>query len=46
MAAGIAGAKLMILDSENHIPLEHDCCWPAARTALRSFLKMRALAHA
>ena len=46
MAAGIAGSKLIILDSENHIPLEHDCGWPAARTQLRSFLSERVLAPA
>jgi pimeloyl-ACP methyl ester carboxylesterase len=48
LAAQIPDAKLVIIDSENHIPLEHDKGWPAARAALRSFLKAseRALADA
>ncbi|WP_345169804.1 alpha/beta fold hydrolase [Sphingomonas daechungensis] len=38
MAAQIAGSKLVLLDSENHIPLDHDKGWTRARAALRAFL--------
>jgi hypothetical protein len=48
MATQIEGSKLVLLDSENHIPLVHDKGWPVARSALRNFLqaKERALADA
>jgi len=48
MAAQIEGSKLVLLESENHIPLVHDVAWPVARSALRNFLKAkeRALADA
>ena len=39
IAAGIDGAQLMLLDSENHIPLAGEPAWPAARSALRQFLR-------
>ena len=39
MAAQIEGSSLVLLDSANHIPLVHDEGWPAARLALRNFLK-------
>jgi pimeloyl-ACP methyl ester carboxylesterase len=39
MAAGIERAKLVLLDSENHIPLAGEPAWPAARSALREFLR-------
>ena len=39
MAAGISGARLVLLDSGNHIPLADEPAWPAARTALRGFLR-------
>lgn len=38
LAAGIDGAELVLLDSENHIPLVHDQGWRQARAALRNFL--------
>ena len=38
LAARIAGAKLLMLDCENHIPLSHDKAWPIARAALANFL--------
>jgi hypothetical protein len=38
MAARIREAELVLLDSENHIPLAHDKGWPQARAALRRFL--------
>lgn len=38
MAAQIDGAKLVLIDSENHIPLDHDKGWMQARAALRTFL--------
>jgi len=41
LAGQIAGSKLVLLDSENHIPLVHDAGWPEARSALRSFLNAR-----
>ena len=41
LASRIDGAKLVLLDSENHIPLVHDKGWPPARAALRSFLGAR-----
>ncbi|NUT01594.1 MAG: alpha/beta fold hydrolase, partial [Sphingomonas sp.] len=41
LAAQIAESRLVLLDSENHIPLEHDKAWPAARSAFRQFLKVR-----
>ncbi len=48
MAAQIEGSKIVLLESENHIPLAHDDAWPVARSALRNFLKAkeRALADA
>ena len=39
LAAQIRNSELVMIDSENHIPLEHDKGWPAARAALRTFLK-------
>jgi pimeloyl-ACP methyl ester carboxylesterase len=39
MAADIDGAKLVMLDSENHIPLADEPAWPVARSALRQFLR-------
>ena len=39
MAAGIKDAKLVLLDSENHVPLADEPAWPVARTALRQFLR-------
>ena len=39
MAAGIDDAKLVLLDSENHIPLAGEPAWPVARSALRQFLR-------
>jgi len=48
LAAQIRGAKLVLLDSENHIPLAHDKGWPGARAALRNFMgaRQRVLADA
>ena len=39
MAAGIPGSKLVLLDSDNHVPLADEPAWPVARTALRQFLR-------
>ena len=39
LAAGIEGAKLVLLKSENHIPLADEGAWPVARAAVRHFLK-------
>jgi pimeloyl-ACP methyl ester carboxylesterase len=41
MAEQIEGSKLVLLESENHIPLVHDEAWPVARSALRNFLKAK-----
>jgi pimeloyl-ACP methyl ester carboxylesterase len=38
LAARIDGAKLVMLDCGNHIPLGHDKAWPIARAALLNFL--------
>jgi pimeloyl-ACP methyl ester carboxylesterase len=48
LASRIDGAKLVLLDCENHITLGHDKAWPMARAALRNFLGVseRALAEA
>jgi pimeloyl-ACP methyl ester carboxylesterase len=39
VARGIDGAKLVLLDSENHLPLAHEPAWRVAQAALRNFLR-------
>ncbi|WP_225212663.1 helix-turn-helix domain-containing protein [Janibacter melonis] len=38
LTAHVAGARLVALDSENHIVLEDDDAWPVYRAELRRFL--------
>lgn len=38
LASRIEGARLVLLECENHIALSHDKAWPMARAALRNFL--------
>jgi pimeloyl-ACP methyl ester carboxylesterase/AraC-like DNA-binding protein len=39
LATGIDGAKLVLLKSENHMPLADEPAWSIARASLRSFLR-------
>jgi pimeloyl-ACP methyl ester carboxylesterase/AraC-like DNA-binding protein len=39
LAAGIEAAKLVLLKSENHLPLADEPAWSIARASLRSFLR-------
>lgn len=39
LAQGIAGAKFLELDSENHVLLEHEPAWAVFVEAMRSFLR-------
>lgn len=38
LASHIAGARLVTLESDNHIVLEYEPAWPAFKEALRAFL--------
>jgi class 3 adenylate cyclase/pimeloyl-ACP methyl ester carboxylesterase len=38
LAESIPGARLVSLDSRNHIPLSHEPCWPMLVHELRAFL--------
>jgi pimeloyl-ACP methyl ester carboxylesterase len=40
LATGIDGAKLVLLKSENHLPLADEPAWRVARGALRNFLRL------
>jgi pimeloyl-ACP methyl ester carboxylesterase len=39
LSNGIDGAKLVMLKSENHLPLVDESAWRVARSALRNFLR-------
>jgi class 3 adenylate cyclase/pimeloyl-ACP methyl ester carboxylesterase len=38
LAGSIPGARLVSLDSRNHVPLSHEPCWPILVRELRAFL--------
>ncbi len=38
LASGIPGARLVALESRNHIILEHEPAWPVVRDQIRAFL--------
>lgn len=39
IAGGIEGSKLVLIKSENHIPLGDEAAWKLARASLRAFLR-------
>jgi len=39
MAAGIPNARFIAYDSNNHVPIENDPCWPLMEQEIHAFLK-------
>lgn len=39
MAAGIPNARFIAYDSDNHVPIENDSCWPLMEQEIHAFFK-------